>query len=84
MTTQVARINGGEPSSRAMEPGTRKMPTPIVVPITMQVESSNPSCRRSSVRVVVAEQRRAQLVLYKSVRTEVSIAQRKWTGQIRD
>ena len=50
--THVARINSGEPSSRAMEPGTRKMPTPIVVPMTMQVESSNPSCRRSSERVV--------------------------------
>ena len=49
------------------------MPTPIVVPMTMQVESSKPSCRLSSVCFVEDGSGKVELVLYKSDCTEVSI-----------
>src|ERR1022692_915932 len=46
--TQTTRIIMGEGSSRAIVPGTMKIPTPMVVPITIQVESSRFSSRGRS------------------------------------
>ena len=46
--THIDRIKNDEGSSRAIEPGTMKIPTPIVVPMTMQVESKRLSRRGSS------------------------------------
>jgi hypothetical protein len=46
--TQIDRMRNDEGSSRAIEPGTIKMPTPIVVPMTMQVESKRLSRRGNS------------------------------------
>src|SRR6266568_1358448 len=46
--TQTPRIIMGDGSSRAIVPGTMKIPTPIVVPITIQVESSRLSSRGRS------------------------------------
>ena len=48
MITQIDKIKNDEGSSRAIEPGTMKIPTPIVVPMTMQVESKRLNRRGSS------------------------------------
>src|SRR5881392_211195 len=45
---QMARIMEGDGSSRAIEPGTMKMPTPIVVPMTMEMASNRFNWRDSS------------------------------------
>src|SRR5436309_11364358 len=44
----VARISHGEGKSRAIEPGTMKTPTPMVVPMTIQIESNRLNRRGSS------------------------------------
>ena len=46
--THIDRIRNDEGNSRAIEPGTMKIPTPIVVPMTMQVESKRLNRRGSS------------------------------------
>jgi hypothetical protein len=48
VNTHVARISHGEGKSRAIEPGTMKTPTPMVVPMTIQMESNRLSRRGSS------------------------------------
>jgi hypothetical protein len=44
----VARISHGEGRSRAIEPGTMKTPTPMVVPMTIQMESNRLNRRGNS------------------------------------
>src|SRR6266568_3858564 len=51
--TQTARIIMGDGNSRAIVPGTMKIPTPMVVPITIQVESSRFSSRGRSAGLLV-------------------------------
>ena len=46
--THVARMSHGEGRSRAIEPGTINAPTPIVVPMTIQMESNRLNRRGSS------------------------------------
>src|SRR4029077_4345196 len=52
--TQTARIIMGDGSSRAIVPGTMKIPTPMVVPITIQVASSRFSSRGRSAGLLVS------------------------------
>jgi hypothetical protein len=52
--THTAATPSGEPTVSATEAGTRKIPLPIVTPMTISVVSQKPSRRGSSVRALAA------------------------------